>query len=139
MEDMIVSTDPEKLDLTYIHGFLSQTYWAQGIPREVVAKSMAHSLCFGLYRGVQQRGFARVITDYATFAYLADVFVDPAEQGQGYGRLLVRTILNEPRLQGLRRWHLLTRDAHGLYQSLEFSPVANPDVQMELVHPPAYR
>lgn len=133
-----VSTDQARLDLDYIHGYLTRSYWAAGIPKHLVARSMRHSLCFGLYRGPQQIGFARVVTDYATFAYLADVFVDPQEQHKGYGRRFIAAVLDHERLQGLRRWHLVTKDAQAFYRKLAFSAVANPEGHMEKYTPPAY-
>ncbi len=118
-----ISTDPARLDLDVVHGWLArESYWAAGIARDVVARSIAHSLPFGLYAPDGQVGFARVVTDRATFGYLADVFVLPAHRGRGLGVWLVETVLSHPELQGFRRWHLATRDAHGLYTRFGFVP-----------------
>jgi GNAT superfamily N-acetyltransferase len=112
-----ISTDPSLLDIDIIFNYLSlESYWAKGIPREVVEKSIAHSLCFGLYHGQQQIGFARLVTDEATFAYLADVFVLEEHRGKGLSKWLMEVIHAHPGLQGLRRWVLGTRDAHTLYE-----------------------
>src|SRR4029079_3748315 len=113
--DYQVSTERRLLDVAMIHDFLRSSYWAPDIPRSVVEKSIEHSLCFGVYHGKAQVGFARVISDFATFAYIADVFIVPAHRGKGASKLLMRTILDHPELQGLRRLLLATKDAHGLY------------------------
>lgn len=134
-----VSTDPARLDLDVIHGFLTRSYWSEGIPREVVAQSMKHSLCFGVFDGNQQIGFARVITDYTTFAYLADVFIIESHRGKGLSKFLMECIVTHPQLQGLRRWVLGTRDAHGLYAQYGFKPLAKPDRFMERHDPDVYR
>ena len=135
----IVSTDAARLDLDVIHGFLTQSYWSPGVPRDVVERAIKGSLCFGLYEGTRQIGFARVITDQATYAYLADVFVLDAEQGKGLGTWLMEVIMAHPALQGLRRWGLITRDAHALYRKVGFKPLANPDRHMEIAKPDIYR
>ena len=128
-----VSTDPKRLDLDVIHGFLSQSsYWAEGIPREVVERSIRNSIAFGVYDEDRQVGFARVVTDRATFAYLADVFVVEAYRGQGLCQWLLECVLAHPDLQGLRRWLLVTRDAHGLYARYGFGPPADPGSLMEM-------
>jgi GNAT superfamily N-acetyltransferase len=119
-----VSNDPSRLQLDVIHGFLSRSYWAEGIPRELVARSIEGSLAFGLYHGNEQVGFARVISDQATFAYVADVFVLPHHRGKGLARWLMECILETPGLQGLRRWLLTTKDAHDLYRGVGFTPTA---------------
>jgi GNAT superfamily N-acetyltransferase len=134
--DAVVSDDPARLDLDVIHGFLSRTYWAAGIPRETLERSIAGSLAFGAYLpaaggGERQVGFARVITDRATFAYLADVFVLEEERGRGLAVLPMEAIQSHPDLQGLRRWVLVTRDAHGLYSQFGFAPLAAPEHWME--------
>ena len=138
-DDYEISTDPERLDLDVIHGFLTDCYWAQGIPRETVARSLRGSLCFGVYHAGVQVGFARVITDRATFAYLADVFVLPAHRGHGLGKHLLARIKSHPDLQGLRRWFLGTRDAHGLYSQFGFARPADPSLWMEIHDKDAYR
>lgn len=117
-----IDTDPTRLDLALIHDFLAnQSHWARGIPREVVERAIAHSLAFGLYRDGAQIGFARVVTDHATFAYLADVFVIAEERRAGLGRWLIESILGHPPLAGLRRWLLGTRDAQRLYRRCGFA------------------
>ena len=138
-EDYEIGTDPARLDLDVIHGFLSRSYWAAGIPRETVARSLRDSLCFGVYHKGAQAGFARVITDRATFAYVADVFVLPEHRGRGLGKRLMARIKAHPELQGLRRWALGTRDAHGLYRQFGFEAPADPSLWMEIHHKDAYR
>jgi GNAT superfamily N-acetyltransferase len=135
----LVSTDPKDLDLDVIHGFLTNCYWAKGIPREVVARSIEHSLCFGIYdsRGTQV-GFARVVSDFSTVAYLGDVFVLESHRGRGLSKWMMECIMQHPALQGLRRWILLTRDAHGLYKQFGFAPVKSPERYMELHNPKVY-
>jgi GNAT superfamily N-acetyltransferase len=135
-EEFVVSDDPARVDLDVVHGFLTRSYWAEGIPRQTVERSIAHSLPFGLYRSVPsepalQVGFARVVSDHATFAYLADVFVLDAYRGRGLGNWLVECILDHPELQSLRRWLLATRDAHSLYRRFGWVPLASPDRFME--------
>jgi GNAT superfamily N-acetyltransferase len=129
--EYLVSTDRSLLDLQVIHGYLSTSYWAAGVPEEVVGQSIENSLNFGVYRGEEQVGFARVVTDRATFAYLADVFVLEAHRGQGLGKWLVEVVLSHPDLQGLRRWMLATRDAHDLYRRYAFTELARPAIFME--------
>jgi GNAT superfamily N-acetyltransferase len=134
-----VSTDRARLDLDVIHGFLTNCYWAKGIPREVVARSIEHSLCFGIYDGSgAQVGFARVISDFATIAYIGDVFVLDTHRGRGLGKWLMQCITLHPALQNLRRWILTTRDAHGLYSQVGFTPVKSPERFMELHRPDIY-
>ena len=112
-----ISTDRSRLDIAYVHRYLSEEcYWSIGRSRAVVEKSIANSLCFGVYDGERQMGFARVVTDYATFAWLCDVFVDAAYRGQGIGKWLVETVVAHPELQGMRNFVLATRDAHELYR-----------------------
>ncbi len=114
--EFLISTSRELLDLDVIHGFLTNCYWAKGIPREIVLRSIEHSLCFGVYEGSgAQIGFARVVSDFATVAYLGDVFVLESHRGRGLSKWLMECVVQHPRLQNLRRWILLTRDAHGLY------------------------
>jgi GNAT superfamily N-acetyltransferase len=134
-----VSADPARLQLDVIHGFLAQSYWARDIPREVVERSIAGSMAVGVFHGTTQVGFGRVITDRATFAYVADVFVLEAHRGRGLARWMMEFILTTPELQGLRRWLLVTRDAHALYQSVGFSPVSRPEGFMEIVKRDGYR
>jgi GNAT superfamily N-acetyltransferase len=116
-----VSTDRSRLDLGFIHAFLVASHWAKGIPFVTLVRAIDHSVAFGLYKDGRQIGFARVVTDHATFAYLADVFVTPGERGKGYGKSLVDAVLAHPELQGMRRWLLGTRDAAGLYRQLGFA------------------
>lgn len=134
----VVSTDPGRLDLDRIHGFLSTAYWSTGIPRDVLERSIAHSLPFGLYApSGGQVGFARVVSDRATYAYLGDVYVEEAHRGRGLGKLLLACVLAHPELQGLRRWALATADAHSLYARHGFGPPADPDVHMFVERAPA--
>lgn len=129
--DYLISTDPARLDLEVIHGYLSRSYWAAGRPREVVERSLRHSLCFGLYHGARQVGLARVITDYASFAWLCDVFVLEEHRGRGLGVWLIGVVVGHPQLQGLRRFLLATRDAHELYRRHGFTALAAPERWME--------
>lgn len=129
--EYVVSTDLRRLDLGAVHDFLQGSYWARGVPLEVVERSVENSLCFGLYCGDEQAGFARVVTDRATFAYLADVFVVGHHRGRGLGRWLVEVVLSHPELGGLRRWMLSTADAHGLYRGYGFRELGNPERLME--------
>ena len=123
-----ISTDPARLDLDLIHNFLTtQSYWAQGRTLDTVRTSIQHSLPFGLYEHDQQIGFCRLVTDYATFAWLADVFILPDYRGRKLSEFLVETVVSHPDLQSLRRWLLATRDAHGLYAKFGFLPLDNPD------------
>ena len=138
----VVSTDPARLDLDVVHGYLARSYWAEGIPREVVARSLEGALCFGLYDGGgggAQVGFARVITDRATYAYLADVFVLEPFRGQGLGVWMMESVMAHPDLQGLRRWSLVTRDAHDLYRRFGFTALPAPERYMEKMDPEVYR
>jgi nitroimidazol reductase NimA-like FMN-containing flavoprotein (pyridoxamine 5'-phosphate oxidase superfamily)/GNAT superfamily N-acetyltransferase len=140
VDGFLISTDAARLDLDVIHGFLStQSYWAEGVSREVVARSIANSLCFGVYEGTKQVGFARVISDYATFAYLADVFIIQSHRGRGLSKALVDAAISHPRLQGLRLWTLRTIDAHGLYRQFGFAEPKNPARHMERADPEIYR
>ncbi|MFZ0760820.1 MAG: GNAT family N-acetyltransferase [Candidatus Sulfotelmatobacter sp.] len=134
----VVSTNPERLSLDVVHGFLTNCYWAKGIPREVVARSMEHALCFGVYEDAAQVGFARVISDFATIAYIGDVFVLESHRGRGLGKWLMQCITLHPALQNLRRWILTTRDAHGLYSQVGFTPVKAPERFMERHEPDIY-
>lgn len=135
--EYIISTDDTRLDIALIHDFLSQrAYWAKGRTRAAIERSIANSLAFGIYRADRQVGFARVITDYATFAYLADVFVLETERGRGLSKWLLATIVQHPELQGLRRWLLATQDAHELYRQYGFSALKQPDLWMERFNEP---
>lgn len=137
--DFVVSTDPARLNLDVIHDFLTHCYWARGIPRQTVARSIEHSLCFGIYDGSgTQVGFGRVITDFATVAYLGDVFVLQSHGGRGLSKFMMDCIMQHPALQGLRRWILLTRDAHGLYKNFGFTPLKSAERYMELHRPDVY-
>src|ERR1700688_5026104 len=157
-----VSTDRARLNLDVIHGFLTNCYWAKGIPREVVGRSIQHSLCFGVYDGSREEspclakeerhgapaakqkthvqvGFARVVSDFATVAYLGDVFILESHRGRGLGKWLMECVVQHPALQNLRRWILLTRDAHGLYSQFGFHPLKAPERYMELHRPEIYQ
>jgi GNAT superfamily N-acetyltransferase len=134
-----ISTDKNKLNLNYIHQFLSQSYWAECIPIEIVKRSVEGAMCFGVYDRENQIGFARVITDKATFGYLADVFIDPNYRGKGLSKWLMETIMNHPDLQGFRSWQLATRDAHGLYEKFGFKPLDNPERIMRKAVPDIYK
>ena len=134
-----ISTDRSRLDLEVIHGFLSRSYWAEGVPREIVARAIEHSLCFGLYERDALVGFARLVTDYATFGYLTDVFVLERCRGRGLGKWLIEVITTLPELQGFRVWTLGTNDAHGLYRQFGFGALAHPENRMERVDPDVYR
>lgn len=127
-----LSFDADELDLSAIHAFLSQSYWSPGVPIEVVQRAVAGSQCVGLFHGAAQVGFARAVSDCATFAYLADVYVLPEHRGQGLAQAMVGALMDQPALQGLRRWMLATRDAHSLYVRLGFAPVSQPDRLMEI-------
>ena len=134
--DLMITTDPARLDLDVVHGFLAGSYWAAGIPRETVERAVRHSLCFGAFDGQEQVGFARVVSDYATYAYVSDVFVLPSHRGRGVGKQLMAAIVAHPDLQGLRRWTLFTRDAHGLYRQYGFGEAHYPERLMEILGPP---
>src|ERR1700730_7610223 len=137
--EFLISTDRSRLDLNVIYGFLTNCYWAKGIPQEVVARSIEHSLCFGIYDGGgAQAGFARVVSDYATVAYLGDVFVLESYRGRGLSKWMMECIMQHPAVQNLRRWILLTRDAHGLYSQFGFTPIEAPERYMELHRPNVY-
>ena len=134
-----VSTDPARLDVDAVHAFLTTSYWAEGIPRETVERSLRNSLCFGLYEEDRQIGLARVITDGATFGYLCDVYVLPEVRGRGLGTWLMECVMAHPDLQGLRRFSLVTRDAHELYRPVGFQEIRNPEQHMEIVRPGLYK
>jgi GNAT superfamily N-acetyltransferase len=135
----LVSTDRSWLDLDLIHGFLTDCYWAKGIPREIVARSIENSLCFGVYDEGKQIGFARVISDCATYAYIGDVFVIESHRGKGIGKWLMECIVRHPSLQNLRRWSLVTEDAHGLYAQFGFTPLRSPERYMEVLDADVYK
>lgn len=137
--EFLVTTDPARLNTEFIHAYLTRSYWSGGISRDIAERGIANSLCFGVYEGDQQVGFARVITDYATFAYLADVFIIESHRGMGLSKFLMECIVNDSRLQGFRRWILGTRDAHGLYAQYGFKPLATPERFMEIHNPDVYK
>ncbi|HEU4699193.1 MAG TPA: GNAT family N-acetyltransferase [Gemmatimonadales bacterium] len=137
--EYLITTDPARVDLDVVHGFLRRSYWAEGIGRGLVERAVRHSLPFSVYAGERQVGFARVVTDYATFAWVADVFILEPWRGRGLSKWLVRTMLAHPELQGLRRWILATHDAHGLYRAHGFAPLAHPDRYLEILRPDAHR
>jgi GNAT superfamily N-acetyltransferase len=134
-----ISFDAETLDLDVIHGFLTTSYWSPGIPRETVARAIAGSLCVGAYADGAQVGFARLVTDRATFAWLADVFVLPEARGQGVARRMVQALMDHPEMQGLRRWLLATLDAHGVYAALGWTPLAHTERFLERHDPEVYQ
>ncbi len=138
MPEYEVTSDRARLDVGAIHAFLSKAYWSPGIPRQVVQRAVDHSLCFGVLLEGQQVAFARVVTDRATFAYLADVYVLEDHRGRGLARRMMEAVVAHPDLQGLRRMMLVTRDAHGLYAPFGFKPLAAPDRMMEILLPNAY-
>lgn len=131
-----ISTAPDRLNVDAIADMLARAYWAQGRTRETIERSLAGSLVFGLYHEESQIGLARVVSDYATFAWLCDVFIHEDYRGQGYGKWLIETVVAYPGLQGLRRFLLATRDAQGLYRQFGWSPLQSPERWMELLHPP---
>jgi GNAT superfamily N-acetyltransferase len=133
MNHFFVSTDKTKLDVKIIHQFLStEAYWSKNIPYSTVEESISNSLCFGIYNNQTQAGFARVISDYATFAYLCDVFILPEYRGNNLSKMLMQEVMNHAQLQGLRRWMLGTADAHGLYSQFGWTPVGVPERWMEV-------
>jgi len=135
-----ISADFDDIDLALVHGFLSgETYWAAGVPRDTLERALRHSICCSGHLDGRQIAFARVVTDQATFAYLADVFVLPQHRGKGYGRAIVEALMADPRLQGLRRWHLVTRDMQPLYAQLGFVPLSQPERHMQKHDPDVYR
>ncbi len=125
-----ISTDKRKLNIPVIHNYLKEAYWCKNIPIEIVKKSIKGSICFGVYHQKKQVGFARLITDTATFGYLADVFILPEYQGNGLGKFLIKSIMECPDFQGFRSWSLATKDAHGLYAQFGFEPLAEPEKRM---------
>jgi len=137
-ESFTICCDPAKVDVSVVAEYLASSYWARGIPRSTVEKSIDGSLCFSLLDDTRQIGFARVISDRATVAYLGDVFVLPEYRGRGLGSWLVSCVLSHPELAGLRRWILITRDAHPLYHKFGFSSLGRPEGYMELHNPGVY-
>ncbi|HSZ84999.1 MAG TPA: GNAT family N-acetyltransferase [Puia sp.] len=139
-ENFIISDEKEKLNAEYIHDYLSKkSYWAENIPLETVKKSIDGSICFGMCQNEKQIGFARVVTDKATFGYLADVFIDEDYRGKGLSKWMMEIIMAYPELQGLRRWMLGTRDAHELYSKFGFEPLENPNRVMHIYNADVYK
>lgn len=134
-----ISTDSSRFDLEMVYDFLTHCYWAEGIPRDMVQRSVDNALCFGVFAEEKQVGFARVITDRATYAYIGDVFILESHRGRGLSKLLMKAIMEHPELQGFRRWSLVTDDAHGLYKQFGFRPVKNPEKYMEIVNSNVYK
>ena len=134
-----ITDSRDRIDIDAVHRFLASSYWAQAIPRSLVRKAIRNSLCFGLFHGAAQVGFARVVTDGATFGYLADVYVEDAHRGKGLATWLMRVLFGHRKLQGFRRWILVTKDAHGLYAKNGFGPLASPATYMEKWDPDVYR
>jgi N-acetylglutamate synthase-like GNAT family acetyltransferase len=140
MANLEISCDPARLDVGLVHRFLSEeSSWARGIPRTLVEKAIANSICFGAYLDGNQVAFARVITDRATFANMVDVFVLPEYRGRGFSKLLMKAVDAHPDLQGLRRFTLATGDAHGLYAQFGFTPPLRPATLMERYYPDVYQ
>lgn|SRR5438876_3394478 len=137
--DYILSDDRSRIDLETVHGFLRTAYWSEEVPIEIVREAITNSLCFGIYQGDSQVAFGRVVTDYATFAYLADVFVLPEHRGNGLSKWMLSHIMSHHGLRNIRRFMLLTRDAHGLYEQFGFAPLLNSDRVMEISKVDFYR
>jgi GNAT superfamily N-acetyltransferase len=139
-EGFVISDDPARIDARAAHAYLTRSYWAEGIPFETVERSIRHSMPFGVFEpGGAMIGFARVITDRATFAYIGDVYILEPFRGRGLSKALMRGMLSHPDLQGLRRWMLMTRDAHGLYRQFGFENPAKPQNVMEIRRPGPHR
>ena len=139
-ENLTITTDQSLFDFDKIYNFISgKSYWAEGIPMEILKRSVENSLSFGLFCDKEQIGFARVVTDYATFGYLADVFIDEKFRGRGLSLWLMETIFAHADLKGLRRWLLATRDAHGLYEKFGFKGLSKPERMMEIVNADIYK
>ena len=134
-QELEISTDPSRLDIEVIHGFLRESYWAEGRSRSVIERAIEHSLCFGVYLAGRQVAFARVVSDRTVFAYLMDVFVIPEYRGRGISKALMRAVLDHPDLQNLRVFLLATRDAHGLYTQFGFRPLEEPSRWMAIYNP----
>lgn len=140
MQGYRISTNCDEMDIDAIHAYISRSYWADKIPKETLARAISNSLCFGVFTDAnEQIGFARMITDKATFAYMADVYILEAHRGKGLSKWLVQQMMEHPDLQGLRRINLATRDAHSLYERYGFTPLAAPDRMMEIVRPDIYK
>ncbi len=137
--DYLLSTDQKKLNLKVIHEFLKDSYWAKEIPFEIVKKSVKNSYCFGVYKSEEQIGFARIVSDFATFAYLADVFIIEEYRGKGLSKWLMECIMKDQNLQNLRTFSLATWDAHSLYEKYGFSKIKNPERQMSISNINIYR
>lgn len=137
--DYRITTDPNRIDRQAVHQFLARSYWSPDLPRDFVDRALQHSLCFSILREDQQVGFARVVTDYATFAYLCDVYVLEAHRGQGLSKQLLRLVMEHPGLQHLRRFLLATRDAYQLYRQFGFQQLESPETYMEIFRPDAHR
>lgn len=133
--EYLISSDRSLIDLEVVHSFLTEIYWAKGVSEEIVQRSIENSICLGAYKDGEQVGFARAVTDRATFAFLADVFVIESERGKCVGKMLVEAALNHPELRELRRWLLATDDAHGLYERYGFEPLRKPERWMEIQKP----
>ncbi len=140
IENYFMSCERNEMDFSVIYAFISSSYWAQGIPPDTMRRAMDNSLCFGVFTSMKQQvGFARVVTDSATFAYLADVFILEEHRGKGLGKWLMASVMAHPHLQNLRRMILVTRDAHGLYEPFGFKPLAAPERYMENWYPDVYK
>ncbi|MEL6254811.1 MAG: GNAT family N-acetyltransferase [Bacteroidota bacterium] len=133
-KDIFIHNDKSRIDVEYVYHYLHHiSYWAKGRPRSLIERGIENSLCFVVEKSGKQIGFARVVSDFATFSYLADVFIDGKERGHGYGKLLLNYIMEHPDLKNMKRWMLLTGDAHGLYKQYGFSAPAKPEIIMEKV------
>lgn len=137
-DPFLISTDPNRLDIDSMHAFLTRSWWAEGVGRETVARAVTNSLCFGIYDGAKQIGFGRVISDFATYAYICDDYVLEDYRGKGIGSWLMQCILGHPDLQGLRRWTLIAQEPR-LYAKFGFKPLAEPQMNMEILHANVYK
>lgn len=138
-DEFLISTDKSKLDIDFIHNYLSkESYWAKNIPLETLKRSIQNSLCYGVYLDNKQVGYAKVVTDFATIAYIGDVFITPSYRGKGISKWLMEVIVAHPEMQNLRRWVLATADAHKLYEKTGFIPLVKPERWMEKHRPDAY-
>ena len=135
-DDFTLTTDPARIDIDLVYRYIAgESYWSRGIPRDRLERAIRNSLCFGIYQGAGQVGFARVVTDRATFAWLGDVFILDEFRGRGLGKWMIASIARHPDLDGLRRWFLATRDAHGLYEQFGWRPLEDPGKFMEIFRP----